>query len=76
MKMSRRMPPTPVAAPWYGSTARRVVVRLDLERDREPVADRDDAGVLARAGDDALARGRQRPQQRLASSCTSSARST
>ena len=65
VKMSRRMPPTPVAAPWYGSTARRVVVRLDLERDREPVADRDDAGVLARAGDDALAGGRQRPQQRL-----------
>ena len=33
----------------------RVVVRLDLERDGEPVADRDDAGVLARPGDDALA---------------------
>ena len=63
--MSRRMPPTPVAAPWYGSTARRVVVRLDLERDRQPVADRDHAGVLARPGDDALAGGRQRPQQRL-----------
>ncbi len=43
----------------------RVVVRLDLERDRQPVADRDDAGVLARAGDDALAGGRQRPQERL-----------
>ena len=54
----------------------RVVVRLDLERDREPVADRDDAGVLAGPGDDALAAGRQRPQQRPASSCTSSARST
>ena len=43
----------------------RVVVRLDLERDREPVPDRDDAGVLARPGDDALAGGRQRPEQRL-----------
>ena len=53
--MSRRMPPTPVAAPWYGSTARRVVVRFDLERDGQPVADRDDAGVLAGPGDDALA---------------------
>ena len=43
----------------------RVVVRLDLERDRESVADRDDAGVLARAGNDALAGRRKRPQQRL-----------
>ena len=43
----------------------RVVVGLDLERDREPVADRDDAGVLARPGDDALALRRQRPEQRL-----------
>ena len=65
VKMSRRMPPTPVAAPWYGSTARRVVVRLELERDREPVPDRDHAGVLARSGDDALARRRQRREQRL-----------
>ena len=56
VKMSRRMPPTPVAAPWYGSTALGMVVRLDLERDRQPVADRDHAGVLARPGDDALAR--------------------
>ena len=63
--MSRRMPPTPVAAPWYGSTALGWLCDLDLERDRQPVADRDDAGVLARAGDDALARGRQRPEQRL-----------
>ena len=44
---------------------RRVVVRLDLERDRQPVADRDDAGVLARTGDDAFAGGRERAQQRL-----------
>src|SRR4029078_10520809 len=43
----------------------RVVVGLDLERDREPVADRDDPGVLARSGDDAV-RGcarRQPPQE-------------
>jgi len=43
----------------------RVVVRLDLERDGQSVADRDDAGVLARAGNDPLAGRRQRPQQRL-----------
>ena len=43
----------------------RVVVRLDLERDRQAVADRDDAGVLAGARDDALAGSRQRPQERL-----------
>src|SRR5439155_9232906 len=47
----------------YGS---RVVVRLDLERDPEPIADRHDPCVLARAGDDALARGRKGPQQRAA----------
>ncbi len=33
VKMSRTMPPTPVAAPWNGSTALGMVVRLDLERD-------------------------------------------
>ena len=43
----------------------RMVVRLDLERDRQAVADRDDPGVLARPGDDAGARGRQRPEERL-----------
>ena len=42
----------------------RVVVRLDLERDRQAVADRDDAGVLARPRDDALAGRRKRAQQR------------
>ena len=34
----------------------RVVVRLDLEGDRQAVPDRDHPGVLARPGDDALAR--------------------
>ena len=58
VKMSRRMPPTPVAAPWNGSTARRVVVALDLERDREAVADVDHAGVLARAQQHPRALGR------------------
>ena len=41
----------------------RVVVRLDLERARQPAADVDRAGVLARAHDDARALRRQRPQQ-------------
>ena len=54
----------------------RVVVRFDLERDRQAVADRDDAGVLARTGDDALARGRAASAAAASSSCTSSARST
>ena len=49
------MPPTPVAAPWKGSTARRVVVRLDLEGDREAAADVDHARVLAGALQHALA---------------------
>jgi hypothetical protein len=40
-----------------------VVVRLDLERDGEPVAKVDDAGVLARALEDAGTRGRQPPKQ-------------
>ena len=44
---------------------RGVVVALDLERDREPVADVDHAGVLARAEDHAIALGRKRPQQLL-----------
>ena len=41
----------------------RVVVGLDLERDRVAVADVDRAGVLARAHDDARALGRQPAQQ-------------
>jgi hypothetical protein len=41
---------------------RRMVVRLDLERDRRAVAEVEDAGVLARALQDALARRRQPPQ--------------
>ena len=41
----------------------RMVVRLDLERDRDPVAEVDHAGVLARALEHALALRRQPPQQ-------------
>jgi hypothetical protein len=41
-----------------------VVVRLDLERDREPLAEVDDARVLPGALQHALARGRQPLQKR------------
>ena len=34
--MSRTMPPTPVAAPWNGSTALGWLCDLDLERDGQP----------------------------------------
>ena len=44
----------------------RVVVALDLERDREPVADRDHARLLAHPGDDVVALRRQRREQRPA----------
>ena len=54
----------------------RVVVRLDLERDREPVADRDHARLLPHPGDDVAARRRAASRAAAASSCTSSARST
>ena len=43
----------------------RVVVRLDLERAREPAAERDRAGVLPRAHHHAAALDRQRAQQPL-----------
>ena len=43
---------------------RGVVVRFDLERDAQAVADVDDAGVLARAGDDPFAARRQGAQER------------
>ena len=44
----------------------RMVVRFDLERDRPAVADPHHAGVLARAGDDVVSPGRQRPEERPA----------
>ena len=42
----------------------RVVVRLDLERDREPLAEVEHAGVLARALEHALAGRWETPQER------------
>jgi hypothetical protein len=78
-RMSRTMPPMPVAAPWKGSTADgwlwlstralegldggRVVVALDLESDRLAVAEVDDAGVLAGALQHSGPAGRKPPQQ-------------
>jgi hypothetical protein len=41
-----------------------VIVRLDLERDGRPVVEVEDAGVLARPLQDALARRRQPLQER------------
>ena len=55
VKMSRRMPPTPVAAPWIRLDVAGVVVRFDLEGAGPAVADVDDAGVFARPLDDAAA---------------------
>ena len=57
------MPPTPVAAPWNGSTADGMVVRLDLERDRLALAEVEHAGVLARPLQHALAARGQPLQQ-------------
>ena len=51
-KMSRRMPPTPVAAPWYGSTALGWLWDSILNTTARPSPMRDRAGVLARAGED------------------------
>jgi hypothetical protein len=47
VKMSRTMPPTPVAAPWLDVA--RMVVRLGLERHGVALADVDHTGVLADA---------------------------
>ena len=56
---SRKMPPTPVAAPWKRLDIGGVVVALHLEDAGEPVADVDDAGILARPLDDPGRLGRQ-----------------
>ena len=48
-KTSRRIPPTPVAAPWNGSTALGWLCDSTLNATRPAVADVDGAGVLARA---------------------------
>ena len=49
--------------PLEGLDRARVVVRLDLEGDREPVAHVDRAGVLTRSHDHVLALGRQSPEE-------------
>ena len=64
-KMSRRMPPTPVAAPWNGSTALGWLCDSTLKAHDQPAADVDRAGVLARPHDDGGALGRQRAQELL-----------
>ena len=51
VKMSRRMPPTPVAAPWYGSTALGWLCDSILKATARPSPMLDDARVLARAGE-------------------------
>ena len=76
VKMSRRMPPTPVAAPWYGSIGRGVVVALDAHGDGDAVAGVDHAGVLARPDEHPRALRRQAAQVQPATTCRSSARST
>ena len=60
--MSRMIPPTPVAAPWYGSMNDGMVVGFDLEDGGQPVADVDGAGVLAGTLQHLRPFGRQRSQ--------------
>ena len=62
VKTSRRMPPTPVAAPWYGSMNDGWLCDSILKTRPRAVADVDDAGVLARSLDDARPRRRELPQ--------------
>ena len=65
VKMSRTMPPTPVAAPWNGSTALGWLCDSILNAMAKPVADVDDAGVfLARADEDLRRLGGKGLQQR------------
>ena len=60
---SRRIPPTP-SPPLERLDGGGVVVALDLERDGLALAEVEDAGVLARPLQDALARRGQALQQR------------
>ena len=62
--MSRRIPPDAGRRALERLDRGGVVVRLDLERHREAVSEVDDARVLARALQHALARRGQPPQQR------------
>ena len=76
VKMSRRMPPTPVAAPWYGSTADGWLCDSILKATARPSPIEMTPGVLAGPGDDPFARRSGASAAAAASSCTSSARST
>ena len=58
------MPPTPVAAPWNGSTAEGWLWLSTLNATASPFAEVDHAGVLARALKHTLAGRRQPAQQR------------
>ena len=62
VKMSRRMPPTPVAAPWYGSMNDGWLCDSILKTAAQAVADVDGAGVLAGPLQHARPVGRQRLQ--------------
>ena len=61
--MSRRIPPTPVAAPWNGSTAEGWLWLSTLNATARPVAEVEHARVLARPLQHALAGARQPPQE-------------
>ena len=60
---SRRIPPTPVAAPWNGSTADGWLWLSTLNATAEPLAEVDHAGVLARPLEDARPVAREPPEQ-------------
>ena len=61
---------------FVGLDRRRVVVTLDAHRDREPVADVDDARALARADEHPRRLGRERGRGARATTCRSSAPTT
>jgi hypothetical protein len=62
VKTSRRMPPTPGRRALMRFDVAGVVVAFHLEDQRQPVADIDDAGILARAADHLRALGGQGAQ--------------
>ena len=62
---SRRMPPTPVAAPWYGSTADGWLCDSILKATAQPVGQAQHPGVLARALDHLRAGGGEALEDRL-----------
>ena len=64
--MSRRMPPTPVAAPWYGSMALGWLCDSILNTHASPWPISTAPGVLTRTLQHARTLGGQRAEQRLA----------